>query len=733
MHDFRPWLRSRGQARGPRAAKRGARASRHAGQGLLFRLRFRGTHDDLVVQWDISPRPRGLVEQAASVEEAGPASQPAAVETPAGLTSRASAGEPRASAGEPRAAAGESAGPPAPGPGPSSGEGIGQAISNLAALGSGLWQAARVVAPFDVGPPSSPPFLIAPRTSGAEPTRRFSDDGGLTPPDGVRAMRRGDEAAWAREPERMSLGRVRVLARRKAGAKRKGRRSAGPVGAAAARASAAPALAREAPPADALLRSGVRLSAGARAEGGRGVLAVSCLAVFMSSLNITALYVAFADIGRGFAGASMSDLSWVLNAYTIVFSALLVPAGRVADRLGHKRAFLAGLGAFCAASALCGAAPSVAMLVGARVLQACGAALLMPASLALVLGAYPAGRRASALGIWSAVSALAAAFGPALGSIIVQNLGWRWAFFVNVPIGLYTLARGRRAIADATHDEAPALPDSLGAVLLVTALSALSLGAVKSPEWGWSSPGVVGSLLVGAAASAAFVARSRRVAVPALDLALFADRSFSLANFATFAFSAGFTAAFFGNVLFLTQVWGYSLQQAGLAVTPGPLAVVPVAIVGGRLADRYGYRPVLIAGGLVTALGGVWLAHVTGFGPNFLGGWLPGMALTGAGVGLVLPAVSGAATASMTPERLGLGGAVNQAVRQFGAVLGVAIVAALLSAAGSAGAAGAFAKVYGCLLGAGLLAALCGVVLPATKGARGAAPSSCEGGEGATT
>ncbi|HEU4406134.1 MAG TPA: MFS transporter [Polyangiaceae bacterium] len=668
-----------------------------ADYGLLFRLRWRGTQDDVFVRWDISPRARARAARL-------------------GLPGHAKTAP---------------SSPPWP-DGASDGASIDQAIANVAELASRpRWRAECAVVAVDAGPPSSSHLLIASIPSDEVPSRRFPGHGRLSPPGGALAMRRwgneGAAAGGAGDSERLSLGRMRAQARRKGGGKRRSRREParkGGVRAAVAAQQAARGAEAKAPPAPA------KAPPAGDAEGqrfARGVLAVSCLSVFMSSLNITALYVAFADIGRSFEGASVADLSWVLNAYTIVYAALLVPAGRVADRLGHKRAFFSGLGAFCAASALCGAAPSVATLVGARVLQAFGAALLMPASLALVLGAHAPGRRASALGVWSAVSALAAAFGPALGSVVVQNLGWRWAFFMNVPLALYAMLRGRRAIVEVARDGESRLPDLVGAALLVTALSALALGSVKGPEWGWTSGRVLGALLFGGAASAAFVARSRRAAVPALDLALFSDRSFSLANFATFVFNAGFTAAFFGNVLFLTKAWGYSLQQAGLAVTPGPLTVVPVAIVGGRLADRYGCRPVLFAGGLVSAAGSAWLMRATGLEPNFFATWLPGIVLTGAGVGLVLPVMSGAATSTLPADKLAVGGAVNQAVRQFGAVLGIALVATLLAAAGESGMTTAFAKAYACLIGAGLIASLCGAALPASARARKRAPEPIEG------
>jgi EmrB/QacA subfamily drug resistance transporter len=464
----------------------------------------------------------------------------------------------------------------------------------------------------------------------------------------------------------------------------------------------------------------------------RGVLAVCCLAVFAASLSITTLYVAFEDISRTFAGSSVADLSWVLNANAIVFSALIVPAGRVADRLGHKRSFLLGLTLFSFASLLCGFAPSVEMLVGARALQAAGSALLMPSSLALVLHANAPGRRASAIGVWNAVGALAGVLGPGLALVFVNHYGWRSVFFANVPLGVLALMVGRRALAESPRDEDSPLPDPFGAGLLVVALSALALGVVKGAEWGWTGWRTFVALLVGVAAAAAFVVQSRRARTPVLDLALFADRSCSVANFATFVFTAGFTVVLFGSMPFLTKVWGYSLKDAGRAFMLGPLSVVPMAVVAGRLADKHGYRPVLITGGLVAAAGGAWLAHVTSQPPDFFGLWLPGMVLTGAGVGLVLPAVGGASTATLPARSFAVGGAVNQAVRQFGTVLGVALLFALRSAAGVGHESDAFGKAYGAFALSGLVALLCGLALRAARGGRSVAAPPTEG-EGAAT
>src|SRR6202158_1971722 len=191
-------------------------------------------------------------------------------------------------------------------------------------------------------------------------------------------------------------------------------------------------------------------------------LALTSVAVFVVSLDSTVLYVAFPSIRATFAGVSSAQLSWVLNAYTIVFGSLLVPAGRIADRFGHRRIFLLGVSLFTLASALCGLAPSAAALIASRALQAVGAALLMPSSLALVLDAFPVGRRASAVGLWGAVGALAAAAGPSLGSAIVQSLGWRWALYLNLPVGVIAVLRGRVLLRESRAGEQGDLPDALG-------------------------------------------------------------------------------------------------------------------------------------------------------------------------------------------------------------------------------------------------------------------------------
>ncbi len=408
------------------------------------------------------------------------------------------------------------------------------------------------------------------------------------------------------------------------------------------------------------------------------VFFVASIAVFLVSIDSTVLFAAFAALRSGFPQSTAADLSWVLNAYTVVYAALLVPAGRLADALGRKRVFQLGLLLFLAASAACGAAPTVGWLVASRVLQAIGAALLTPASLALVLGAFPVEKRAIAVSLWGAVGGLAAALGPSVGAEVVDALGWRWAFFLNLPLGLLAWWRGRSRLSEWRQANAEVSLDGVGIALLIASVGALAFGIVEADARGWGSPVVWGALIAGLALLGVFVGWARRTPHPAVDLSLFADPTYRFVNLATLSFGIAFTMMFFAMFFFLMKVWHYSLPQAGLAVSPGPLLVVPVAMVAGRIAARVGHRPLLVGGSLLYACGGLWLYGRVSPEPDFLGVWLPGLCMTGIAVGLVLPALGAAAVAHLPPARFGVGSAVNQAVRQMGSVLGVSATVAFV-------------------------------------------------------
>jgi EmrB/QacA subfamily drug resistance transporter len=440
------------------------------------------------------------------------------------------------------------------------------------------------------------------------------------------------------------------------------------------------------------------------------VLIVTAVAVFMSFLDVTIVNVAFPDIERDFDDTSRAGLSWILNAYNIVFAALLVPAGRLADLVGRRRMFLIGVVGFVAVSVLCGLATSPELLVAARVLQAAFAAILVPTSLALLLPEFPPEKRATAVAIWGATGAVAAALGPSLGGVLVDEAGWRWVFFLNVPIGLAALVPAMRLLRE-TREPAGVFPDVLGSALLVLGVGALALGIVEGPDWGWGSAGVLASFGAAAILLPAVVLRSARHRAPVVDIGLFRARSFAVANAGMFAFATAFYALLLANVLFLTQVWGYSILKAGFAVTPGPLMAALSAPIGGRLSDRFGQRVVALPGALLFAAGCALFATGIDATPGYASEYLVPTMLTGAGVGFSFAAWSSAAVAELPATRFATGSAVLACLRQVGAVLGIAVLVAVLEAAPTADPVEGFTTAWTLMSAAGGVVALLALAL----------------------
>jgi EmrB/QacA subfamily drug resistance transporter len=405
---------------------------------------------------------------------------------------------------------------------------------------------------------------------------------------------------------------------------------------------------------------------------------VASVAAFLVSLDSTMLYSAFGALRAGFPEATAADMSWVLNAYTVVYAAMLIPAGGMADAHGRKRVFLFGVTIFIAASAACGLAGSVNWLIAARVLQAVGAALLTPASLSIVLAAFPQSKRAVTVSLWGAVAGFAAAVGPSLGSFVVQSVGWPWAFFINLPVGAFALWRGASLLSESARSTHRRKVDIVGMVLLVVAVGAIALAIVESESPTWTRLQLAAAASTGVIAFIAFVVWAKSVREPLVDLGLFRHRTYSAVNAATLTFGIAFAMMFFTFFFYMSNVWHYSQARAGLAIAPGPLMVIPVAMLTGRLAGRYGHRPFLVGGALLYALAGLWFMLVAGDEPSYLSHWLPGLFLSGASVGLVMPSLSGAAVSKLPAQHYAVGSAVNQATRQIGSVIGVAITVLLL-------------------------------------------------------
>jgi EmrB/QacA subfamily drug resistance transporter len=396
--------------------------------------------------------------------------------------------------------------------------------------------------------------------------------------------------------------------------------------------------------------------------------AVISVAVFISILDLFIVNIAFPSIERDFSNASLSDLSWVLNAYAIVLAALLVPFGKLGDLVGRRRVFELGLVTFVVGSALSAVAPSLELLIASRVLQGIGAAALTPTSLGLILPLFPARQRATAIGAWAALGGVGAAMGPPLGGLLVQA-SWRWIFLVNIPLGLVTAVLVHRRFAE-VRDENARMPDVAGSVMAIMTIGLLTLGLAQGPEWSWDER-AIGCLVAAAALLAVFVRRSRRHRAPVLELDLFRKPAFSMASAATLLFFAGFAALLVGGVLFLTEVWHYSVLQAGFSFAPGPAMAALFAPISGRLADRLGPAIIGAPGGLLFAISAVMFTHLPAH-PDYVGTYLPGMLIGGAGVGLILPSFTASAVMTLPPARLATGIGAETMFRQVGAAVGVA-------------------------------------------------------------
>ncbi|OBH50472.1 MFS transporter [Mycobacterium sp. E2479] len=405
------------------------------------------------------------------------------------------------------------------------------------------------------------------------------------------------------------------------------------------------------------------------------VLLVAAFGAFLAFLDSTVVNIAFPAIQRYFHSTDISSLSWILNAYNIAFAAFLVAGGRLADLLGRKRMFIYGVVLFTVASVLCAAADTVGQLVAFRVLQGMGAAVLVPASLALVVESFDEARRAHGVGLWGAAAAIASGLGPPIGGALVEASSWRWVFLVNLPLGVVAVAVARRRLVESRASGRRRVPDLRGAVLLAVGLGCLTLGLVKGPDWGWVSLATVGSFLAAVVAMLGFVMSSRSHPTPLIEPAFLRIRSFTAGNALTLIASAGFYAYLLTHVLFLNYVWGYNLLRAGLAVAPAAFVAAIVAAVLGRVADRHGYRLIIVAGALMWTGSLLWYIGRVGSKPDFLGQWLPGQILQGIGVGATLPMLGSAALAGLAAGgSYATASAVVSSTRQLGAVVGIALL-----------------------------------------------------------
>jgi EmrB/QacA subfamily drug resistance transporter len=409
---------------------------------------------------------------------------------------------------------------------------------------------------------------------------------------------------------------------------------------------------------------------------------------------LSILNVAFPSLRDDFPDVSQSALSWVLNLYTIVAAASLVVCGVLVDRTGRRRMLLIGTAGFAVGSLVCAFAPSVPVLLAGRVVQALTSALVTPASMALILQAFPAAYRATATTGWSAVGSVAAAAGPTIGGVLVDWGGWQWAFYITLPGAAIGLVMSYLFVEESRDEEPRPIPDLFGAVLIVVSVGLAVGGLVQSRAWGWDDARVWGIIATGLVFGVVLVARSLRHPNPILDVSLFSHRSFALANLTAFVFGVGFFSTFFGYVLFLTDIWGQDTRTAGLLMTPLALCGALLAPLASRVMRRRGAGFLLVPGGLLVAAGAGLLLVAADSEPELLRIWLPALLLIGIGSGLVWPSIFVGVVRDVPNGRYAVATGINQTIQRTATALGVAMAVTLLGTTVAASGVGNFDRLF---------------------------------------
>jgi EmrB/QacA subfamily drug resistance transporter len=414
----------------------------------------------------------------------------------------------------------------------------------------------------------------------------------------------------------------------------------------------------------------------------RGTLAVVCLATAMLMLDIAVVNTALPKIASSL-DAGISGIQWVVDAYTVALAAVVLTSGSIADRLGRRRVFAAGLVLFTGASLLCGAAQSIVMLDAARAVQGVGGAILFATSLALLADAFPVAKeRAGALAAYGATIGASFAVGPAVGGAITSYLGWRWIFYVNIPVGIAAIAATYRWVRESRDPNARRI-DWAGQTALVGGLFLLVLALLRGNGDGWGSTAIVAEFVGAVALLAAFVAVETRVKEPMLPLGLFRIKEFTGAQVAAFAISASFFAIFLYMTLYLQQILGLSPLKAGLVYLPATVLIFLVSGASAQLLEKVSAGAMIVVGLALVAVG-----LALGLLATATSSWimlLPALMVGGIGTGLFNPAVSAVALGSAPQEQSGLAAGVNDTFRQAGIAVGVALFGALIPGSAALG------------------------------------------------
>jgi EmrB/QacA subfamily drug resistance transporter len=405
-------------------------------------------------------------------------------------------------------------------------------------------------------------------------------------------------------------------------------------------------------------------------------LAAVAFGLFMIMLDNTVVNVALPSIQRDFQ-TDLSELEWVVNGYALTFGVLMLTGGKLADLLGRRRMFIAGLAIFTIASLACGLATSEEFLIGARVVQGIGSALMNPATLSIIIATFPPRQRGMAIGIWAGVSALALAIGPLLGGLITEHIHWSWVFFINIPVGILAIVVARIVIAESRDTSAHQRLDLPGLIVSAVALFALTYGLIEANQHGWTSPLILTLFAIAAVGLVGFVLLEQRQRVPMLDLSLFKNPTFAGANAVMLLVGLAMFGIFLFVTLYMQNVLGYSPVQAGAAFLPMTILIVIFAPIAGKLSDRVGSRW-LMCGGLLLISLSLLLDTRFDASSNF---WdiLPPLVVGGIGMGFAMTPTTAAAMGSVPVDKAGVGSAVLNSMRQVGGSLGIAVLGAIIA------------------------------------------------------
>jgi len=397
--------------------------------------------------------------------------------------------------------------------------------------------------------------------------------------------------------------------------------------------------------------------------------------LFMIMLDNTVVNVALPSIQRDLH-MQLSELEWIVSGYALTFAALMLIGGKLADAYGRRLIFVLGITIFTLASLACGLASSGDALIGARVAQGVGAAMMNPATLSIIAVTFPPRQRGTAIGLWAGVSALALALGPLVGGLLTEHAGWNWIFFINIPVGVLAIAASFLFI-DESRDETHERLDIPGLLSSGIGLFALTYGLIEANNYGWGSARIVGSFVVAAVALVVFVQLERHRRAPMLDLTLFRNRTYVGANLAMLLVALAMFGVFFFVSLYMQNVLGYSAVQAGAAFLPMTVLIIVIAPLSGRLSDRWGSRW-LMAGGMV--LLAIQLTYFSQL-PTDATFWrlLPALVIGGFGMSMTMTPSSAAAMRAVPVEKAGVGSAVLNACRQVGGSTGIALMGAIMA------------------------------------------------------